>query len=114
MNDFWIWIIYLLGAPIFWRSKGQKGVTLSGNKSESVAMSEADNEIRFIHYFKGMGVDVKFPIVFRCYSVGTTFMAENSRSGVRTRHIDNRYHFVCEHVKNGLMKFFSLINHQLF
>jgi hypothetical protein len=31
-------------------------------------------------------------------------MAENSSSGVRTCHIDKRYHFVCEHVKDGLIK----------
>jgi hypothetical protein len=31
-------------------------------------------------------------------------MAENSSSGVRTCHIDKRYHFVREHVKDGLIK----------
>jgi hypothetical protein len=36
--------------------------------------------------------------------VDAIFMAENSSSGVRTRHIDTRYHFVCEHVKYGLIK----------
>jgi hypothetical protein len=100
-----VFIIYLHGTPICWRSKGQKGVTLSISKAEYVAMSEAFKEIRFIYFLlKGMGVDVKLPIVVRCDNVGAIFMAENSSSGIRTHHIDTRYHFVGEHVEDGLIK----------
>jgi hypothetical protein len=68
-------------------------------------MSEAVKEIRFIYFLlKGMGVDVGIPIVVRCDNVGSIFMAENSSSGIRTRHIDTRYHFVREHVEYGLIK----------
>jgi hypothetical protein len=67
-------IIYLLGATICWRSKGQKGVTLSSSEAEYVAMSEAVKKIRFIYFLlKGMGVDVKLPIVVRCDNVGAIF-----------------------------------------
>jgi hypothetical protein len=99
-------IIYLLGAPICWRSKGQRGVTLSSSEAEYFAMLETVMEIRFIYFLlKGMGVDIKLPIVVRCNNVGAIFMAENSSSRVRTRHIDTRYHFfVCEHVEDGLTK----------
>jgi hypothetical protein len=31
-------------------------------------------------------------------------MAENSSSGVRTRHIDTRYNFVCENDEDRLIK----------
>jgi hypothetical protein len=58
-------------------------------------MSEDVKEIRFIYYLlSGIGVQVKLPIMVRCNNVGAIFMAENSSSGVRTRHIDTRYHFV--------------------
>jgi hypothetical protein len=68
-------------------------------------MSEAVKEIRFIYFLlKGMGVDVKLPIVVRCDNVGAIFMAENSSSGIRTRLIDTRYHFVYEQVEDGLIK----------
>jgi hypothetical protein len=93
-------IIYLLGAPICWRSKRQKGVTLSSSKAESVVMLEAVKEIRFIYFLlKVMGVDVKLPIVVRCDIIGAIFIAENSSSGIRTCHIDTRYHFVRKRVK---------------
>jgi Reverse transcriptase (RNA-dependent DNA polymerase) len=98
-------VIYLLGAPICWRSKGQKGVTLSSSEAEYVAMSETVKQIRFIYYLlPGMGVQIKLPIVVRCDNIGAIFMAENSSSGVRTRHIDTRYHFVREHVVNEFIK----------
>jgi hypothetical protein len=51
-----------------------------------------------------MGVDVKLPIVVRCDNVGAIFMAENSSSVIRTRHIYTRNYFVREHVKYGLIK----------
>jgi hypothetical protein len=51
-----------------------------------------------------MGFDVKLPIVVRCDNVGAIFMSEKSSSGIRTRHIDTRYRFVCEHVEDGLIK----------
>jgi hypothetical protein len=95
----------LLGAPICWRSKGQKGVTLSDSKAEYVAMSEAVKEIRFIYYIlSGMRSRIKLPIVVRCDNVGANFMEENSSSGVGTRHIDTRYHFVREHVVDEFIK----------
>jgi hypothetical protein len=31
-------------------------------------------------------------------------MDKNSSSGIRTRHTDTRYHFVREHVEDGLVK----------
>ena len=98
-------IIYLLGVPICWRSKGQKGVTLSSSEAEYVAISEAVKEIRFIYYLlESIGINIELPIVVRCDNVGAIFMAENSSSGVRTRHIDTRYHFVREHIEDGFIK----------
>jgi hypothetical protein len=39
-----------------------------------------------------MGVDDKLSIYVTRDNLGAIFMAENSSSGVRTRHIDTRYH----------------------
>ena len=88
-------IIYLLGVPICWRSKGQKGVTLSSSEAEYAAMSEAVKENRFVYYLlENLGISVKLPINVRIDNIGAIFMVENASSGVRTRHIDTRYHFI--------------------
>jgi ribonuclease HI len=41
-------IIYLQGAPVCWRSKAQKGVTLSSSEAEYVAISDALKEVKFL------------------------------------------------------------------
>jgi hypothetical protein len=98
-------IIYLLGVPICWRSKGQKGVTLSTSEAEYVAMSEAVKEIRFVYYLlESLGISVKLPIIVRIDNIEAIFMAENASSGVRTRHIDTRYHFIREHIEDGFIQ----------
>ena len=98
-------IMYLLGVPICWRSKAQKGVILSSSEAEYVAMSEAEKEIRFIFYLMtSMLIKVKLPIIVRCDNVGAIFMAENLSSGVCTRHVDISYHFVCAHVVDDFIK----------
>jgi hypothetical protein len=35
---------------------------------------------------------------------GAIFMAENPSPGVRIRHIDTWYHFIHEHVEDGIIK----------
>ena len=59
-------IIYLLSVLIFWRSKVQKGVTLSNSEAQYVAISEAVKEIRFVYYFlESLGISVKLQIIVR-------------------------------------------------
>jgi hypothetical protein len=68
-------------------------------------MEDVVEYTRFSYFLlKGMEVDLKLPIDVRCYNAGAISMAKNSSSGVRTRHIDTRYHFVLEHIKDGLIK----------
>jgi hypothetical protein len=43
-------IVYLQNVPICWRSKAQRGVTLSSSKAEYVAISEAVKEISFVYF----------------------------------------------------------------
>ena len=98
-------IVYLLGVPICWRSKGQKGATLSSSEAEYVALSEAAKEIKFVYYIlRSLSIDVKMPIVVRVDNVGAIFMAENVSTSVRTRHVDTRYHFVREMIVDGFIK----------
>jgi hypothetical protein len=82
--------------------QGSKGCHIV---QEYVAMSEAVKEIRFIYYLlRSMFIEVKLPIIVKCDNVGAIFMAKNSSSGVRTRHVDTRYHFVREHIVDEFIK----------
>lgn len=47
----------------------------------------------------GLCIEGKLLIVVRIENVGATFMAENSSSGVRIRHVDTEYDFIHQQIK---------------
>ena len=98
-------VLYLLEVPISWKSKGQKGVTLSSSEAEFVALSEAAKEVKFVYQvLTSMGVKVTLPIVVRVDNVGAIFIGSNVAVSQRSKHIDIRYHFVREFVHDGFIK----------
>jgi hypothetical protein len=69
-------------------------VTLSGSKSEYVAITEVVKEIKFIYYLlREIRIEVNLPITVKTDNIGVMFMAQNNE---RTRHIDTRYHYIRE------------------
>jgi hypothetical protein len=97
-------MVYIQNVPICWRSKAQKGVTLSSSKAEYVALSEAVKEIRFVYFIlKDIGIDVELPIVVKTDNVGALFMSQNSSTSVRSRHVDTSYQFIRENVEDGIV-----------
>jgi hypothetical protein len=69
-------ILYLMNVLSCWRSKSQKGVTLSSSDAEYVAMSEAVKEVKFIFYLlRDIGIEVELPIIVKTDNVGAMFMA---------------------------------------
>jgi hypothetical protein len=98
-------IIYLLIVPICWRSKSQKGVTLSSTEAEYVTISEAVKELKFIYYLlSDLHIKVNLPIVVKTDNIGAIFTSENASTGFRTWHVDTRHHFVQEFIKDGIIK----------
>ena len=96
--------MFLCGVPIVWRSKQQKTVALSSSEAEFVAISEAVKEILFVlQLLRTMGIPVEIPVKVRVDNMGAIFMSENASSGIRTRHMDTRYHFVREQVSDKIV-----------
>jgi hypothetical protein len=70
------------------------------SEAEYVAMSEAVKENRFVYFILcDDGIEVEIPIVVKTDNVGAMFMTQNSSIGVRSRHVDTRYHFVRENAE---------------
>jgi hypothetical protein len=98
-------IVYLQNAPVCWRYKAQKGVTLSSCEAEYVTISEAVKEIKFLYFLlKDIGIEMTLPIVVKTDNIGALFMSQNSSTGVRSRHVETRYHFIRENVDDGIVK----------
>jgi hypothetical protein len=96
------YVIYFCGAPIAWKSKSGKSVTLSSTEAEYFAMSEVVKEIMFVkQVIESMGIKLKYPIMVKVDNVGAIYLANNHTTGQRTKHIDIRRHFVREFVVDG-------------
>ena len=98
-------VIYLCGAAIAWRSKGQKSVTLSSTEAEYVAISEVTTEILYIAgILKFLNIPLEYPITVNVDNIGAIYLTKNATTGSRTKHVDTRYHFVRDYVEDGIIK----------
>ena len=72
-------VIYLNNAPINWRSKSQRSVTLSSTEAEYVAVSELSMEILFAaKTVEFLGMEVNYPIKVFVNNIGAIFFIKNS------------------------------------
>ncbi|OWY97260.1 RxLR effector protein [Phytophthora megakarya] len=76
------------GGCISWRSKKQRTVALSSTEAKYMALSQATQEAVWLK-------------VFLCELGEMTSDEANPEFHKRTKHIDIRYHFVCEKVEDG-------------
>jgi hypothetical protein len=97
--------LYFCGAPISWKSKSGKSVTLSSTEAEYFATSEVAKEAIFAkQVVESMGIELEFPITIKVDNTGAIYIANNYTTGQRTKHIDVRAHFVREFIEDGILK----------
>jgi len=103
------YVVYFMNIPVCWLSSGQKSVTLSTTEAEYVACSEVLKEVIFIlQLLRHLQVKVQLPIQVHVDKIGEIFLAENQNSSDRIKHVDTRYHFVRQYIRDGtvLIEFF--------
>lgn len=65
------YIIYIMNAPVAWRSKSQRSVTLSSSEAEYVALSETTAEVMFIkQILEFLQVKLSLPIEIKVDNIG--------------------------------------------
>ena len=70
-------VLYLMGVPISWRSKGMKVVAQSSTEAAYIALSETAKEVKFVYQvLVSLGIKVKLPIIVRVDNLGTIFMSD--------------------------------------
>jgi hypothetical protein len=93
------------GAPIAWKSKAMKAVTLSSTEAEYYAFSEVTKEVMFVkQVLETMGINITLPILVKVDNVGAIYLSNNYSLSQRTKHIDIRRHFVRDFVQDGILK----------
>ena len=92
-------------ALINWISKGQPIVTVSSTEAEYVALSNGSKETKFITNLLTEVTNVIMPSLLSEDNTGAIFLSKNPQQvGLRTKHIDVRYHFIRERVKAKAIK----------
>lgn len=97
----------IANAAVSWASRKQSVVALSSTEAEYISMSEATKEAIWLGYIWNhiSSKTKESPITIKVDNQGAIFMAKNSSSSRRTKHVDIRYHFVRDQVQAGKVKF---------
>jgi hypothetical protein len=100
-------ITFFCGAPVSWKSKSNKSITLSTTEAEYFASSETAKEMMFIkNIIETIGElkRLEMPMTLRIDNTGAIYLANNQTTGQRTKHIDIRTHFVRNMINDGTIK----------
>lgn len=98
-------LFVMAGGSISWLSKKQPMVALSTSEAEYVALSVATQEAVWLRrLLAGLKVGSQEPTELMEDNQGTIAMAKNPVSHARTKHIEIRYHYVREAVKEGTIR----------
>ena len=108
------WCIFLCNSLVAWKSRGQKCTALSSTEAEYVALSELCVEVLHVRSLLAfLGLKLDYPINIQVDNVGAIFLASNY-TGKRTRHIDAKYHFLCDYVEDGTIKIHFVLSQENF
>jgi len=94
-------IFSLAGGPITWHSHTQKTIALSSTEAEYMALSDASRQAVWL---KSLLLEIGFntgPVTLAGDNQGSIFIAQNSVTERRSKHIDIRYHYVREKILDG-------------
>lgn len=97
------WVFMLAGSPISWASQRQKTPALSSCEAEYMASTEATKEAIWI---EGLMAELGFSDLAKSITLfvdndSAVKLMKNAEFHARTKHINIRYHFIREAVKNN-------------
>ena len=91
------YIFFMADGPVSWISRRQKTIALSSTEAEYMALSDAMKKVMWQRALtKELGYPIDQPTPIAADNQGSIFLAVNPVHDRRTKHIDIRYHFMCE------------------
>jgi len=98
-------ILIINGGPVVWSSRKQSVVATSTTDAEYIAMCEAAKEVVWtrrlldeLRIYQGQAT------VIYCDNAAAKLLVENPVYHRRTKHIDVKFHYTREQIKNGLVE----------
>ena len=98
--------VFLNDCLISWCSCKQATIALSSTEAEYMALSDAGREVLYILNLLKQFFLVTQPVTINIDNKGAGYIGENDINNKRTKHIDVRYHFVRQHIKQKTMELF--------
>ena len=96
------WVIFCATALVAYASKRQLCISLSSTEAEVMAASNAATEIVYQRgLLREMGVLLPAPTILYVDNTSAIALVKNSKSCVRTRHIERRYLKIRELIDSG-------------
>ncbi|THH04538.1 hypothetical protein EW146_g10151 [Bondarzewia mesenterica] len=93
------------GGAVSWSSKKQPIIAQSSTEAEYVAMAHATKEALWMRMFLGDILSpLSAPIIVYGNNLSAISLAKNDTFHTRTKHIDVRYHFICDIVNKNLIE----------
>ena len=92
-------IIKLFGNTICWQSKKQKCVALSSAEAEYYALSQTVCEALWVKQWLYEVYSINQPILVLCDNQSAIHLTSHDAIHQRSKHIDIRYHFIRDHIK---------------
>ena len=89
---------------ISWLSRKQQVVTLSTVEVEYMTLTEATQEAVWLRRLLSDIMATPKTIIIREDNKGTIAIARNPISNARTKHIDIKFHYVCEALYYGIIE----------
>ena len=96
--------IRINNCPIIWSSRKQSITAQSTVEAEYVALSETSKQVAWVaQMLSELGIEYQKPIKMNEDNQGTIALTNNPILSRRSKHIDIRYHYIREQLKNGLI-----------
>ena len=95
-------LFIMSGGAVSWLSRKQPVVALSTTEAEYIAFSLATQEATWLkRLLSDITTSPSRPVTINEDNQGTIAVAKNPVSHARTKHIDNKYHYVREALQDG-------------
>jgi len=92
----------LSGGSIAWAMQKQHTIVLSSTEAEYMALTECVKHAQWtLSLLNQLDFDIDLPIELFTNSLGARAIASNSVYHKRTKHIDIKYHYICDMISSG-------------
>ena len=94
------YVLMLAEGAVLWVSRKQKTIALSSTEAEYMSMLDASRQLIWVqNLYQELGYELS-GIDLCGDNQGAIFLASNPAQEHRSKHIDIRYHYICEQVEN--------------